>query len=341
PGQARVSRNADDSRRRLPGAGGGDHLGGLVERRAGAADAARRRRLPARPSPAPRRGRAGPAPRAGARDDGGQYPRGDAAPRAAPPWRRALLPRGRAPAFAVVLGAVERRPAEHRARVADVAVAPAVVGDGVEHVEAQAPRRLDAGHEHARHVALAAPDRELPRGHRPILRADPTDAHAEDRQAVGVGIGAPECLAPDLAGAVEPAGAQGRLVGERRPRARLLVARVDDVAQWRIALPAGDRGAAAGEDHPSDAGAARGLEDVIRPGDVAAHDVRRRIVVADGGAEVHDGVDVLERGLDRVEVAEVGSVALDAGHRATIESAECVTLAEVLAQRAADEAGEP
>ena len=158
---------------------------------------------------------------------------------------------------------------------------------------------------------------------------------------MGVGIGAPERLAPDLAGAVEPAGAQGRLVGERRPRARLLVARVDDVAQWRIALPAGDRGAAAGEDHPSDAGAARGLEDVIRPGDVAAHDVRRRIVVADGGAEVHDGVDVLERGLDRVEVAEVGSVALDAGHRATIESAECVTLAEVLAQRAADEAGEP
>jgi len=91
------------------------------------------------------------------------------------------------------------------------------------------------------------------------------------------------------------------------------VAAGDEVAQRRLLLPPADRGAAAREDDALDARDARGLEDVEGADDVGPHEHLRRVLVARGGRQVHDRVDVLEGRLDRGEVAEVGLVRLDAG----------------------------
>src|SRR5436190_6709241 len=103
------------------------------------------------------------------------------------------------------LGAVHRRPAEHAASVLDVAVAVAQVGDDVEDVEAHRRRRLDARLDHPGDVALAAPHGGVARGRRSILGLHAADAQADDRHLVRVGVVTRERLAPDLAGAVEPA----------------------------------------------------------------------------------------------------------------------------------------
>src|ERR1051325_9785476 len=81
----------------------------------------------------------------------------------------------------VVFGAVERRPAEHRARVLEIAVAPAVGRDDVEDVEAHARGRLDARLQHPHDVALAAPHGELARRHRLVLRAHAADPERDHR----------------------------------------------------------------------------------------------------------------------------------------------------------------
>ena len=128
---------------------------------------------------------------------------------------------------------------------------------------------------------------------------------------------------------------------ERRDRAGLVVTAGHEMAQRRLALPAADRGAAAREHHALDAGHARGLEHMICADDVAPHDVGRGLVVAGRRGEMHDGVHALERGLDRVEVAEVGSTGLDTRHGAPVERAQRVCALDVPPERAADEAAQP
>ncbi len=76
PGQAPVPEDADGAGRHLRGTDRADRLRGLLELRAGPADAARRHRLQARPRAAQGRGGDRQAPRAGQRDDGRQYGRG-------------------------------------------------------------------------------------------------------------------------------------------------------------------------------------------------------------------------------------------------------------------------
>ena len=127
---------------------------------------------------------------------------------------------------------------------------------------------------------------------------------------------------------------------QRRPRPELVVAPVDDVAQRRLALRAAHRGPAAGEDHALDARALGRLEHVVGAHDVGAQQVLGRLPVARGGAEVHDRVHVLERGLDGAEIAEVGLVTLHAVHGTAVQRAQRVAVAEVLAEGTADEAAE-
>src|SRR5437867_2389100 len=239
------------------------------------------------------------------------------------------------------VGAVHRFPAKHPARVLHVAVAVAQVRHHVEDVEAQRRRRLDAGLDHAHDVALAAPHRDVARGGGPVLGLHAADAQTDDGHLVGVGVVAPEGLAPDLGRAVQPARPQRRLVGERRDLPGLGIAAGHEVAQRRLLLPAADRRAAAGEDDALDARDARGLEDVEGADDVGADQHLRRVPVARGGGQVHDGVDVLEGRLDRGEVAEVGLVRLDAGDGPAVQRAQRVLALDVFPQRAADEPAEP
>src|ERR1051325_5371707 len=102
-------------------------------------------------------------------------------PPPAPPFRTSWRTVSTALPSAVVFGAVERRPAEDSAGVLEVAVAPAVGGDDVEDVEADARRRLDARLQHPHDVALAAPHRELTRRHRFVLGAHAPNPKADHR----------------------------------------------------------------------------------------------------------------------------------------------------------------
>src|SRR6185295_17024464 len=98
---------------------------------------------------------------------------------------------------------------------------------------------------------------------RAVALVHAADAYADHRHAVGVSIVARERLAPDLAGAVEPARPHWRLVGQARDALGLVVPPRHQVAQRRVLLPAADGGAAAGEDHARHTGQARRLEDVV------------------------------------------------------------------------------
>src|SRR5436190_4353944 len=109
-----------------------------------------------------------------------------------------------APALrAVVLGRVDRLEADDSPRVIDVAIAPAIARGDEEDVESKGRRGHEAALDHARHVALAAPHRELTRLARAILGAHAADAQADHRQAVRVGILTRERFAPRLARAVQ------------------------------------------------------------------------------------------------------------------------------------------
>src|SRR5262245_15288036 len=56
---------------------------------------------------------------------------------------------------------------------------------------------------------------------------------------------------------------------------------------------------------------------------------------------MHDHVDPGKRGLDRRKIRDVGLMAEDAGHRATVEAAHFVgALIEVAVEHGADEAGQ-
>src|SRR5436309_14292886 len=82
---------------------------------------------------------------------------------------------------------VEGLEAEDAARVVEVTVAPLVVRDGEEDIEAERGGRPEACLDHPRDVALTAPDREVAPRARPALVRDVTHAPAEMRAAAGVG----------------------------------------------------------------------------------------------------------------------------------------------------------
>src|SRR5439155_15859684 len=128
------------------------------------------------------------------------------APRTGALHRRALgAPGDRRDAAAlrpVVFRRVDGLEADDRARVVEVAIAPAVARRGVEDVEAHDRRCREAPLDHARDVALAAVHGELARLPRPVLGAHAADADAEDREAVRVRVLTRERFAPDLARAI-------------------------------------------------------------------------------------------------------------------------------------------
>jgi len=70
--------------------------------------------------------------------------------------------------------------------VLEVAVAPPVVGDDEEDVEAERRGGLEAQLDHPHDVALAAPDREVARRERPVLRGDVADPKTAAGRVVAV-----------------------------------------------------------------------------------------------------------------------------------------------------------
>src|SRR5260370_36212919 len=105
---------------------------------------------------------------------------------------------GRVSLFAVIFSGVKGLPAQDGTRLLEIAVAPLVAGGAEEDFEADRIRGLDAALEEPRDVALAAPDGKLARRPWPVLRVHAPDAHADDRQPVGVRVVAPERFTPDL-----------------------------------------------------------------------------------------------------------------------------------------------
>src|SRR5215470_7646791 len=203
----------------------------------------------------------------------------------------------------MVLGAVLGDEAHHRAGVLDVTVAPLVVGGHEEHVEAQAVRRDQAALDHPGDVALAAPDRVLARLRRAVGRAHVADAQADHRHRGGVREVAGQRLPPELAAAVEAVRTWGRLVGQHRPLGDLVVAAGGQRGVGRVLLDAAHGGATAGVDHAPDPGAPRRLEDIVGADHVVVQHRVPRGVGLDVGGQVHDRVDLVECGRDRVEIA--------------------------------------
>src|SRR2546428_6428836 len=87
---------------------------------------------------------------------------------------------------AVALGLVEGLPAEHRARVLEVTVAPPVPRRAEDDVVADGLGRRHRMLEETHDVALAAPDGEIAGGQRPVLGMNAADAHADDGQPMRV-----------------------------------------------------------------------------------------------------------------------------------------------------------
>ena len=84
-----------------------------------------------------------------------------------------------------------------------------------------------------------------------------------------------------------------------------------------------------------DPGPAGGLEDVVGADEVVAEDVVPRCVELGRGGEVHDRLDPGERGLDRVEIEDVGDVAREVLRRQR-ERDELEAISEMLAHGRAD-----
>ena len=241
----------------------------------------------------------------------------------------------------MVLGAVLGHEAHHRPRVLDVAVRPLVLRAHEEHVEAQAVRRDQAALDHLGDVALAAPYRELARPDRPVRRGHASDAQADHRERRGVREVAGEGLAPDLAAAVEPVGARGRLVGEDGPLRHLVVAARDQRRVGLLPLPVAHGGPTARVDHAPHPRAAGRLEDVVGAHHVVPHDrIDRRIRLHVRG-QMHHRVHAVERGSDRGEIADVGLVALHARDRPAVQRAQGEAPLEPAAHRGPDEAAHP
>src|SRR6266851_8078314 len=232
--------------------------------------------------------------------------------------------------LAVIFGGVDGLPAQYGARVLEIAVAPLVAGGAEEDIEADRLRGVDAALEKARDVALAAPDGKLARRPRPVLRVHAPEAHADDRQPVGVRVVAPKRFSPDLAGAVEARGPERREVRQDGPRGEPFVTARDEIAVGLVGFDAADGGAARGEDYALDAGLARGLEDIVGPGDVVTqHGLPRGI--SHLGRQVHDGLDA----------GDVGLVARHALDGTPIQRAQVIAPVDLFPERTADEAAQP
>src|SRR5882724_1824298 len=239
------------------------------------------------------------------------------------------------------LGAVLGDEAQHRSRVREIPIAPAIVRGGEEDAIAEVGGGGDGPLEDLDHVTLAQPHGEVACAAGPVLSVHAADADAQDRQTMLVGVLAPERLAIRLAHAVERGGAEGRLVGQHGPAPQARVAPGDQRGIRLLALVAGDGGPAGGKDHPLDPGAAGRLEDIVGADQVVAEHGLPGLAASGRGGQMHHHVDVLEGRLDGAEVGDVPAMARHAGKVAPVERAQRVLALEPLAQRAPDQTAHP
>ena len=159
------------------------------------------------------------------------------------------------------------------ARVLDVAVRPLVLRAHEEHVEAQAVRRVEAALDHLGDVALAAPDREMPRARRPVLRGHPARCAGRSSKARGVRevAGRAPRPTPCCSRRARAAGTGDSWVSIGHSATSLVAAR-DQRRVGLLPLPVAHGGAAARVDHPPHARAAGRLEDVVGADHVVAQD---------------------------------------------------------------------
>ena len=224
--------------------------------------------------------------------------------------------------------------------VFDVSEPPSVIGDRVKDVEAETLRRHEASVDHLRGVPQTTIDGRMSWVRRAVLQRDSPEPEANAREVMGFTVVSCQAFSPDLTRTIQCGGTYRRFSGEDRPPLRhCIILPVDDGVEWGVLLVSVDDRPGTGEEYAFHLRVSGSFEHVIGSDNVGAEGGFPG-GVADERGEMDDGVLTVERGLDGVEVGDVGSVTGHARDSAAVERGELILVFEMGDDCAANDTAE-